>query len=147
MKYSISVSEHQTQLTDFSHSDCFRWHMIEVHAQLRSTSPIVRWSDLVQVFIAKLQLPLLGTSWPIIEVQAHLRTSILWSITFLDIYEINFDKLQFIMYISSLPSYASEWLISHWRTCTQIHACLVYNFIHFTGIMFSSTFIQWKQYT
>jgi len=42
-------------------------------------------------------LLLLGFSWPMIEDHSHLRSSILSRMSFLDMYEANFDKLQVIM--------------------------------------------------
>jgi len=42
-------------------------------------------------------LSLPGFSWPMIEHHSQLRSSILSRMSFLDMYEANFDKLQVIM--------------------------------------------------
>jgi len=50
-----------------------------------------------QVFLAQMPLALPGFSWPMIEDHSHLRSSILSRMSFLDMYEANFDKLPVIM--------------------------------------------------
>jgi len=49
------------------------------------------------VFLAQMPLLLPGFSWPMIEDYSQLRSSILSRMSFLDMYEANFDKLRVIM--------------------------------------------------
>jgi len=48
---------------------------------------------MAQVFMAMLQLALPGISWPLIDVLAQLKSTIQSRMMFLDLYEVNFDKL------------------------------------------------------
>jgi len=59
-------------------------NMVVVRAHLISASQSVGDWDTAQVFMAKLHLLLLGMSWPMIEVQAQLRSAIQSQMTFLD---------------------------------------------------------------
>ena len=52
---------------------------------------------MARVFLAQMPLLLLGFSWPMIEDHSHLRSSIPSRISFLDMFEANFDKLRVIM--------------------------------------------------
>jgi len=62
-------------LTYLWQSRSFCRHFIEVLAHLWSASQRVRCWDTDGVFLAKLQLSLLGMSWPMIEVQEQLRSA------------------------------------------------------------------------
>jgi len=59
------------------------------------------------VFMEKLHLSLLGMCWPMIKVQAQLRSAIQSRMTFLDFYEVNFGKLRLIMNVSFQVRHAS----------------------------------------
>jgi len=58
--------------------------------------------------MAKLQLSPPGISWPLINVLAQLKSTIQSRMTFLDLYEANFDKLRLIMDASLGPRHASR---------------------------------------
>ena len=71
---------------------------------------------MARLFMAKLHHLLLGMSWPIswpmIKVQAQLRSAILSRMTFLDFNEVNFGKLQLIGNVSFQVRHASTATLS-----------------------------------
>ena len=119
-------------------------NIILVLAHIRSTSPRVGDWDTRWVFTATLQLVLLGLSWPMIEVCAQLRSAIQSRMTFLDLSEANFDKLQRIMHVSFQPRHVSKATISLWTTCKPVHSAL-FIFICFILIMLSSALNEWMR--
>jgi len=93
----------------YSWQSCsFCWHIIEVLAHLGSASQKVGSWDTARVFLAQIPLSLPGFSWPMIEDHSQLRSSILSRMSWLDMYEANFDKLRVIMDVSFLPRHASQ---------------------------------------
>ena len=52
---------------------------------------------MARVFLAQMLLSLPEFSWPMIEDYLQLRSSILSRLSFLDMYEANFDKLWVII--------------------------------------------------
>jgi len=121
------------------HSICR--HIIEVRAPLRSTFQGVGYWDTTWVFMAKLQLLLPGTSWPIIAVQAQLRSAIQTRMRFRDVYEANFDKLWIIMDDSLQPRYTSRATNKPPSTCIPVHSAL-FTFVCPIHIVFSPTLNQ-----
>jgi len=61
---------------------------------------------MAQIFIAKLQLLLADVSRHMNEVQKQLRSAIQSRLSFLDLYEANFDKLRLIMDVQFQPRHA-----------------------------------------
>jgi len=97
---------------------------------------------MARVFMAKLCLSLLGMSWPMIEVQAQLRSAMQSRMTFLDFYEVNFGKVQLIMKISFQVRHASTATISIQSAYTPLPSA---RFILgcFILMMFSLTLNHW----
>jgi len=119
-----------------------RRNIIVVRTHLRSAFQCIRDWHTDRIFMAKLHLSLLGMSWPMMEVQAELRSAIQSRMTFLDFYDINFGKLQLIMNVSLQVRHAPTATISPWSACTPLH-CELFIFVCFILIMFSSASSQW----
>jgi len=77
----------------------FSWNIIEVLAHLWSASQRVRSWDTSWVFLAQMPVLLPGFSWPMIKDHSQLQSSILSRMSFLDMYEANFDKLRVIIVV------------------------------------------------
>jgi hypothetical protein len=80
---------------------------------------------MARVFMVNLHLSLLGMSWPVIwpmiEIQAQLRSAIQSRMTFLDFNDINFGKLQLIVNVSFQVMNASTATIHIRSTCSPLH--------------------------
>ena len=95
IEYLCQNMSHRLTYSWQSHSFC--WHIIEVWAHLWSAFQRFRSWETARVFFAQMPLLLLGLSWPMSEDHSQLRSSILCRMSFLDMYEANFDKLWIIM--------------------------------------------------
>jgi len=95
----------------------FCWHIIEVLALLWSASQRVGSWDTAQVFLAQMPLSQPGFSWLMIEDHSQLRSSILSSMSFLDLDEANFDKLRVIMDVI-IPAQAR---LKSAKLATEVH--------------------------
>jgi len=117
-------------------------NIIVVQAQLWFASPTVRDWDTARVFMAKLQLSLVGLSWPIIEVLAQLRSAIQSRMMCLDLSEADFDKLWLVMEVSFQTWHTSTATISLQSTCTPVHSTQDI-LVCFILITFGSAWNQW----
>ena len=79
------------RLTYSWQSRSFCWHIIEVLAHLRSASRESEAETRLGYSWLKFPFSLPGFSWPMIEDHSELRSSILSRMSFLDMYEANFD--------------------------------------------------------
>jgi len=109
---------------------------------LRSESQSVGDWDMARVFMVKLHLLLLGMSWPMIDVQAQLRSASQSRMMFLDFYEVKFGKLRLIMNVSFQVRHASTATLSLQSACSPLHSALFIS-VCFILIMFSSALNQW----
>lgn len=108
-----------------SHRLCRNIRAIEVHVRSRSQR-VGNW-DAARVFMAKLQVSVLGMCCPRIEVLTQLRYAIQSIMTFLDLYRPNFGELWLIINVSFQLRHAT---ISHWSMCTPLHSAL----FHFSSL-------------
>jgi len=101
---------------------------------------------MARVFMAKLHLSLLGMFWPIIwpmiEVQAQLRSANQSRMMFLDFHEVNFGKLRLIMNVSFQVRHTSTAIICLRSVCSPLHSALCFS-VCFILNMFSSVLNQW----
>ena len=117
-------------------------NIIVIWTQLGSQSQSVGDWDTVQVFMAKLHLWLIVMSWPMIEVQAQLRSAIKSRMTFLDFYEVNIGKRLLIMKVSFQVRHAATITISLRTACSSLHS-VHFILVYFILIIFSSALNQW----
>jgi len=144
-EYWAPVSEHLTLLTHLRQSCCFNWDILGVQVHLRCTPQFVGWWDLATVTKSKPQHLLLDTFWHVMKVQAHLISAILSSIMFLKMDESNFDRRWSFSHESFQPRHIAQWSRNHPSTCAHF-SYVLYSFVWFILIMFSSTFNHGKLY-
>jgi len=113
-----------------------------VLAHLKSSSQNVGSWDTVRVFMAMLQLWVLGMSQSMIEDQAQ-RKSAVWSrIMLLNCFEGNFGKLRLIINVSFQLRHTLPLIISLSRMCSPLHSALFdINLLHSHLVFFGLN--QW----
>jgi len=117
-------------------------NIIVVRAHLKLVSQIVPDRDTAQVFMAKLHLCLLGMLWPMIEVQAQLRSAIQSRMTLLGFNEVYFGKLWLIMNVWFEVRHTSTVTISLRSACSILHSA-PFILVCIILVMFSSGLNQW----
>jgi len=89
-------------------SRSFCWHITEVLAHLWFTSQRVGSWDTARVLLTQMLIVLPGFSWPMIEDDSQLRSSILSRMSFLHMYEANLTSCESLWMLSFQRRHASR---------------------------------------
>jgi hypothetical protein len=142
MSVEILCQNMRHGLTDSWQSHSLFKNIVAIQVHLRSASQTIGDCDAARVILVNLRRSQLGTSWPMIEVQAKLRSAIESKMTVCISMWPTLARLWLIMNVSFQVRNATTAIIHLRSTCT-LHPSTLIASVRCILIMFSLALNQW----